>query len=250
MESKIKTEVHTHTIASQHAYSTVYELVERCKQLGFSLLAITDHGPGLPEDGANHWHFSCLKLLPRKIDSLYLIRGAETNIMDLEGNVDLSEEILKRLDWVIASVHLPCITPGSIEENTHAYLKVIENPYIDAIGHSGTPEFAYDIDVVLKAAKEHNKVIEINNHTFNMRKKSIENCHAIARRCAELGVKVALSTDAHSVYQLGNTEHCWNLATEVGIQESQIVNLTAESMLSYICSRRGYDRDMFESTQP
>ncbi len=249
MESKIRTEVHAHTIASHHAYSTLGELIATCKEKGITLLAITDHGPAI-SDGAHPWHFSNLKVLPHKDGSVHIVRGAEVNIIDFEGNVDLDQKILEKLEWVIASIHPPVIEPATKEDHTRAYIKLLENPAIDALGHSGFDAYRYDIDAVLETAKKYNKVIEINNHTFSIRQKSVENCFKIARRCAELGVKVVLSTDAHSVYDIGDTELCWKLAMEAGIREEQIVNLTAERFIEHLCARRGFDKARFDDTRP
>ncbi|MBE7048690.1 MAG: phosphatase [Ruminococcaceae bacterium] len=247
MKSKIKAESHTHTIASTHAFSTVHEMITFAQARGIELLAITDHGPGIP-DGAHLFHFGCMKFLPRKVGSLYVIRGAETNIMDYNGTVDLPQEILQKLDWVIASIHKYCLAPGTVADHTNTYINALKNPYVDAIAHSGYPNYAYDIDAVLETAKTYNKAIELNNHTFSDRKGSIENCKKIARRCAELGVKVILSSDAHIAYQLGHTDLCWELAMEAGIKEEQIINLNAETFLAHLCCRRGYSRDEFETT--
>ncbi|MGN1059545.1 MAG: phosphatase [Clostridia bacterium] len=249
MKSKIKTEVHTHSLVSHHAYSTIGEMLDAAEQKGIELLAVTDHGPQLP-DGAHPWHFGNLKAMPRRVGSVYVIRGAEVNIIDYNGTVDLERSVLEKLDWVIASIHNPCLVPGSAADHTNTYIKALENPLIDALGHSGTPNFSYDIDAVLETAKRLDKVIELNNHSFSVRKNSIENCKKIARRCAELGVNVILSTDAHSTYQMGDTENCWMMAMEAGIREEQIINLTAEKFLSYICRRRGLDRSCFENTNP
>ncbi|MBE7036921.1 MAG: PHP domain-containing protein, partial [Ruminococcaceae bacterium] len=77
MKSKITTEVHTHTIASSHAYSTIHEMITECARKGIELLAITDHGPALNNDGAHYWHFYNLKSIPRRVNGVYVIRGAE-----------------------------------------------------------------------------------------------------------------------------------------------------------------------------
>jgi len=249
LKSKIQTEVHTHTSVSPHAYSTVNEMVQRAEELGISLLAITNHGPATP-DGAHPWHFANLCCVPRKIGNVYVLRGAEANIIDYEGTVDIPEGVLRRLDWVIASIHAPSLVASTEEDHTRTYIRALKNPLIDMLAHSGSPIYSYDIDAVLKTAKEYDKVIELNNNTFRIRKKNVENCYKIARRCAELNVKVALSTDAHSLYELGNTELCWELAMEAGIRMEQIVNLTADRFLSYLCDRKGLDRAKFEDTKP
>lgn len=75
--------------------------------------------------------------------------------MDYDGNVDLDEDTLQRLDIVIASFHPPCIKPGNIEENTQAIINAIKNPNIDIIGHPGDPRYPIDIKAVVEAAKEY-----------------------------------------------------------------------------------------------
>lgn len=247
-KSKIKTEVHTHTMACAHAYATPHEMMVAAREKGIELLALTDHAPALP-DGVHPWHFANLKALPHKADGLYIVRGAEVNLIDLEGGLDLDEGCLATLEWAICSIHSPCLAPGTVEQHTAAYIKVLENPYIDALGHSGTPAYSYDIDAVLTAAKRLDKCIELNDQTFSVRKGSIENCKAIARRAAALGVNIVISTDAHSTYQLGHTERAWALAMECGVREEQIINLNAERFLDYLCRRRGFDRARFESTE-
>jgi len=249
LKSKINTEVHTHTSVSSHAYSTVNEMVMQAEKLGISLLAITNHGPATP-DGAHPWHFANLCCVPRKIGSVHVLRGAETNIINYNGALDIPEHVLKRLDWVIASIHAPSLVAGTEKDHTNTYIKALENPLVDMIGHSGSPTYSYDIDAVLQMAKQYDKVIEINNNTFRIRRKNVENCFRIAQRCAELDVRVAITTDAHSLYELGNTEKAWELAMEAGVREEQIVNLTAERFLEYLSARKGIDRAKFEDTQP
>ena len=261
----IKTEPHTHTMVSHHAFNTTQEMICAAEAKGIELIAFTDHGPDLHVtadllgyegrdtvfyDGAHPWHFNNLKALPRRVGSVYVIRGAETNIIDYNGTLDLPNTILKKMDWVIASIHRPCLNPGTVADHTNAYIKALENPYVDAIGHSGLSKFPYDIDAVLETAKQLDKVIELNNHSFITRPGSVENCHKIARRCAELGVKVMLSTDAHSIYELGNVEKAAAIAENAGITQEQIVNENAEKFLAHICRRRGVSRAIFENTNP
>lgn len=248
LKSKIKTEVHTHTNASFHAYSTIGEMIAMSEKKGIELLAITDHGPSQP-DSPSGWYFANFSALPRKVGTVYVVRGVEVNFLDYDGTVDMNQDMLKGLDWVIAGIHSPYLAPGSIDDITQMYIKAFENPLIDCISHSGSPQFEYDIEAVLETAKKLNKVIEINNHTMYARKSSIENCKKIARKCAEMGVNVVLSTDAHSAYEIGDTEACWVLAMEAGISEEQIINLNADRFLRYICERRGFAREIFENTK-
>lgn len=246
---KILAETHTHTNACSHAYHSVQEMVDEAARRGMELIAITDHAPAIP-DAPHEWHFVNLKALPHKIGDIYVLGGTEANIIDMEGGLDLAETTLKKLDLVITSIHSPCLAPGTVEQHTNTYLKVLQNPYVDIIGHCGSPDYSFDIDAVLEEAKRQDKIIELNSHTFAVRKASAANCFKIAKRCAELGVKVVLSTDAHSMYEIGHTEAAQKLAKEAGIKEELIMNTTAEKFLSYLCQRKGLDRAAFEHKIP
>lgn len=246
---KILAETHTHTHACSHAYNSIYEMVCEAKRRGMELIAITDHAPAIP-DAPHEWHFVNFKALPRKMEGIYVLGGAEANIIDMNGGLDLEENTLKNLDLVIASIHSPCLAPGTVEEHTNTYLEVLRNPYVDIVGHCGSPSYSFDLDTVLEEAKKQDKIIEINSHTFTVRRASAENCLKIAKRCAELKVKVVLSTDAHSMYEIGHTEAAQRVAKEAGISEDLIMNTTAEKFLSYLCARKGIDRADFEQEIP
>ena len=87
-----------------------------------------------------------------------LLLGVELNIIDFNGKVDLPTRYIKEMDIVIASLHTPCIQPGTLEENTNALIKCCENPYIHIIGHPDDGSYELDMKRVVKAAKENGKV--------------------------------------------------------------------------------------------
>lgn len=181
---KILLDTHTHTLASTHAYSTVLEMAKYASEAGMEAIAITDHAPAIP-DGAHPWHFQNLKAIPREIYGVKILYGAEVNILDLEGNIDLADEVLEKLDVVNASIHAPCYKDGDATDHTSAYLAIVNNPLVDVICHSGSPAFAYDYEKIIDLAKKNHKLIEINNHSFDVRKASIPNCRKIAEICKE-----------------------------------------------------------------
>ena len=105
-------DLHTHTLVSEHAYSTVDEMVNSAKEKGFLALAITDHGPN-SSDGAKPVHFKAMHNLPDYINGVRLLRGCEANIVDYTGKVDLSENVtyddaLSGIDGTIS------ITPSTL----------------------------------------------------------------------------------------------------------------------------------------
>ena len=97
-------DLHTHTIASTHAYSTVTEMVQAAAAKGLYALAITDHArtmPGAPRE----WYFSSLYELPLHYRGVMTLAGIEANVLDFEGHIDLEKKDGERLDWVVASIH-------------------------------------------------------------------------------------------------------------------------------------------------
>ncbi len=242
---KILTDLHCHTIASDHAYSTVLELTAAAKEHALELIALTDHAMGIG-DAPHIWHFDNLHSLPRIIGGIQLLFGAEVNIMNLDGEIDLPENTLKKLDLAIASYHSPCCKPGSIEENTQAYLNVLKNPYVDILGHCGSAAFPFEHETVLKAVRDAGKIVEINNHTWDVRKPSVPNCVEIAKLCKKLGVLVSVDSDAHFCYEVGVYPHAERLFQEIGFPEELIVNRTANSVIAYMNSRPDTGRQKIE----
>ena len=115
---KIELDVHTHTIASGHAFSTLQEMAQAAADKGLKVLGITEHSPGVP--GTCHpIYFRNLHVVPRRMYGVELLLGAEINILDGKGNLDLDEDYMKMLDIRIAGIHSLCYEYGTIEENTH-----------------------------------------------------------------------------------------------------------------------------------
>lgn len=234
---KILTDLHTHTIACSHAYSTLKENIDEARKLGMEAVAVTDHAPNMP-DAPHIWHFVNLNSLPDEIDGVRILKGAEVNILDLNGTLDMGDEYLKHLDIVVASIHIPCYKDYGAVDNTSAYMAVLENPYVDIIGHSGYSDILYDYEKVLKKAKETHKLIEINNATFGVRPKNVENCKKIAMLCKELGVGICVNSDAHSCYVIGKYDRAIDMLKEIDFPEELIMNTSYEKLREYLKPRK------------
>lgn len=230
-------DLHTHTMVSQHAYSTLSENIREAKRRGFCALGMTDHAPGMP-DGAISHHFFCLKGLPQHIDGIRLFRGAEVNIMDYEGNIDLDERVLERLDFIIASYHTECIKPGSVDENTAGLTAVIANPYVDCIGHCGNPVYPIHIPAVVSACRAHGKLVEINSNSFQVRPGSEQICREVALECMRQEVRVLVSSDAHYRDYVGEHTAALLLLESVRFPEELVVNSSKERLWDYFSGRR------------
>lgn len=163
---KIIADMHTHTVASTHAYSTIKEMAEAARDAGLEYLAITDHTPA-STDGPHVWHFHNLhKAVPRELFGVRIVYGAESSVIDYEGHLDFPDKECAALDWIIGSVHLDILQSGTLVQNTETYLGLAENPLVDVIGHCATTKFVFDYETGIKAFKEHDKLVEINESTL------------------------------------------------------------------------------------
>ena len=230
---KIIADLHTHSLASQHAYSTIAELAQAAKEKNFTAFAVTDHGPEMP-DGATSHHFFCMKgNMPDYINGLRFYKGAEVNILDYNGSIDLKPAVLEKLDFVIASYHSECIFPSSVADHTKGLIQVISNPLIDCIGHCGNPMYEINPRPVVEACKKYNKLLEINSSSFRIRPGSDRICQKVASLCAEEGVSIIVSSDAHSMWFVGEHNDALAMLKRIHFPEELILNANSKRLQEY-----------------
>lgn len=234
---KLVADLHTHTIASTHAYSTITENCLWAKNNGIELIAMTDHTEKMP-DSPYIWHFENLHILPRKINDVFVLKGAETNIIDFDGNIDLPEKTLSVLEWVIASMHNEVLKQGTVEEITENYLKAMKNPHIDMIGHPTTAYFQCDFERLVKGAVENNKILEINESSINVKKGSRENSYELLKMCKKYNALVAVNTDSHFCQLVGKTTSASEILKECDFPEELVVNSSMERLCNWIYNKR------------
>jgi len=220
-------DTHIHSIASGHARSTIAECARAAVAAGIQLIAITDHAPGMP-DTALLSHFANLHVLPRDMFGVTLLRGVELNIIDYNGCVDMSDGQIRGLDVRIASLHPPCITPGTVVQHTAAITGAMRNPLIQVIGHLGDPLYPFDLDAVLDVAAETGTVIEINN--LSLDPNSPARCggeatvRTIATGCLQRGLPVIMGSDAHVHTSVGVHHYAQALLEELGFPDELVLN--------------------------
>lgn len=228
-------DLHCHTIASGHAYSTLKENIDEAKLKGLKYVGVSDHAPNMP--GSTHpFYFGNLGVIKEEINGVKVLKGIEANIMDFDGNIDTPSDVVGKLDYVIASFHPPCINPGNIHENTKAILNVMENKEVKIIGHLDDSRYPVDYEKVVVKAKETNTLLEINNsslRTNSFRVGAIENAKVLLNLCKKHDVKVILGSDAHIYYQVGNFENCTKILEEVNFPGNLVVNFNEEYIKEY-----------------
>lgn len=232
---KIIADTHTHTLASTHAYSTLTEMVHAAAAAGLSAIAVTDHGISMP-GAPGQWYFKNMQVLPRVMDGVLLLRGIEANVMDYAGTLDIVEDDLETLEWVVASIHdnLMDSAAATVERCTEAWLQVAKNPKVNVIGHSGSPRYAYDYETVIPEFGRMGKLVELNENSFRVRKGSIPNCIAIAKCCKKHGVPMVVNSDAHFHTLLGHYENSLAVLEEIGFPEELVVNSSMTRFQAYL----------------
>lgn len=229
-------DVHTHTLASGHAYNTIYEMAQEAAAREITLLGITEHAPKMP--GSCHtMYFMNLKVLKREMFGIRMLFGAELNVLDAQGSVDLPDSVLSSLDIAVASIHLPCYKKGTKEQNTLAYINAMKNPHINIIGHPDDDRLGFDYEMLVPAAKEHHVLLEVNNSSLapgGYRVGAWQNYRAMLALCRQLEVPVIMSSDAHTASDVGNHEYAKKLLKEAEFPERLIANYSEKLFLDYV----------------
>lgn len=229
-------DLHVHTLASGHAYSTAAEIIDVAAQKGLQAVALTDHGPAMP-GGPHRYHFGNLFVIPEREKGVEILRGIEANIVDSDGTLDLPEGYLKMLDIVWAGLHIPCLQPSTRSINTETLLRVLENPCVDGIVHPGNPDFAIDEEAVVQAARGKNKLLEINNSSFIIRRGSKTRCSEIARLVKQYDGTVVISSDAHIARDVGRFDKGEQLVLEAQLEPRHVINTSLEKIKDFLKMR-------------
>lgn len=229
-------DVHTHTVASGHAFSTLQEMVSAASEKGLRLLGITEHAPSIPGT-CPLIYFRNLHVVPRQMYGVELLLGAELNIIDYKGSIDLEENYLRMLDIRIAGIHSLCYTPGTMEENTEAMIGAIRNPYIHIISHPGDGTADVNLEAVVQASKSYHTLLEINNSSLNPVRNKVKaraNNLEILRLCKRYEVPVILGSDAHISFDIARYDHIQALLQETEFPERLLLNDKVEAFREFL----------------
>lgn len=234
---RFEADTHAHTLASGHAYNTIREMAEAGAEKGLKALALTEHAPEMPGT-CQLFYFQNIDVVPRQMSGIQMLFGAELNIMDPDGTVDLPERVCKGLDIVIASIHPPCYgLEHTREENTRAYIEVMKKPYINIIGHPDDGRFPVDYEAVVKAAKETGTLLELNNSSLrpqSYRQGARENTKILLEFCKQYQVPVTTGSDAHVDVDAGNFKNVIEILKECDFPEELVLTTDFEKLKPYL----------------
>jgi DNA polymerase (family X) len=211
-------ELHCHSTWSTDARGTLEEMARTAKSRGYRFLCITDHSHYL-RGGRLEAQWKEIDEINARVKGFKVLRGIEVNIR-ADGSLDVDDNTLAQLDWVVASLHT------SFDKNpTERVLGVMDNPHVDCIGHLTGRRLlkrdgaAVDVERVVKRAVETGTALEINSQPDRL---DMRDTHA--RLAGEAGVKIPITTDAHSVGALGYAE--------LGVAQARRAWLTKEQILN------------------
>lgn len=233
-------DMHTHSIASGHGTScTISDMAKAASKKGLKLLGITDHGPATLCAGTPSY-FRSLAFSPKKRFGVELFFGAELNILDAKGRLDLEDGLLERLDYAIASMHAQNYCPGTCEENTAAFLNAMRHPSVKILGHCDNPQYPVDYDALMKGAKENGVIPEINEASLapygyrgDTRKNSLEILHC----CVRYQVPLLLSSDSHGAEHIGDFTFSSTFVHNAMFPESLILNNQLPALKVFLQTR-------------
>lgn len=253
-------DIHTHTVAGGHGTTdTIADLAKAAYAKGMTVLGISDHGPATP-GSCKESYFRSLSSAPGIRAGISVLYGAEANILNEQGQLDLSDEVLSGLDFCIASIHpqsfrSPAYHRGSFWNrrpvaedtqaarlyNTQAYIRAMENPYVTVIGHPDDQHYPIDCEQLAEAAALHQVIIEVNEASLmpgGYRGEARETMTAILTHCRRHNLPILLSSDSHGAAGVGEAPHCEALIAETGYPRELILNYMEPETVRSILRRR------------
>lgn len=222
----IKSELHAHTTASDGRLSIV-ELAQAAKARGFHTITVTDHSRSSAQAGGLTverllQHIDAIRAARDSVPGITILAGSEVDIL-ADGSLDYPDEILAKLDVVVASPHT-ALSQDPVTA-TARLLKAIQHPLVHILGHptgrliNRRPGLEPDMAALISAAKEHHTALEINAHWMRL---DLRDTHA--RAAIEAGALLAIDCDVHEIGDYDNLKYGVLTARRAGATASSIIN--------------------------
>jgi len=221
----LRGDLHMHTRHSDGANS-IEEMAKKAIELGYEYICITDHSKRMKiVNGLNESEilkqFEEIDELNEKLD-IIILKGCEVDILQ-NGELDFSDEILEKCDVVCAAVHYKFDLPKA--EQTRRIIKALSNPYVTILSHptcriiNKREGIEFDVDEVFSAAKEYGVVLEVNSQPDRLDLNDV-----LIKKAIDMGIKLSINSDAHSVKQLEFVKYGVNQARRGWAQKENVIN--------------------------
>jgi DNA polymerase (family 10) len=222
----IRGDLHVHTKASD-GKSSLREMVEAARARGYQYVAVTDHtkhatvARGLDEKRLAK-QIDEIEKLSEDFDDIRILKSSEVDIL-ADGKLDLSDSMLQRLDFVVAAVHYKFEL--NAREQTERMLRAMDNKYLSILAHptgrllGERPAYPLDIERVIEGAKERGVALELNAHPARL---DLDEVHC--KLAKDMGVKLVISTDAHSTFGLDTMRFGIGQARRAWLERKDVLN--------------------------
>ena len=229
----IKGDLHVHSNYSDGYYS-IRDMAEKAKEMGYEYLSICDHSKAAYyANGVNEERLLAqmkeIDELNKMMDGFKILKGSEVDILS-DGSLDFSDDILKQLDIVVASIH-----SAFKQSPTDRILKTIENPYVDIIAHPTgrliniREGYEIDLNQIFEKAAQTGTAIELNSHPDRLDLSDLN-----AKKAADMGVIIAIDTDSHRIEHLPNMKYGIGTARRAWLSKDNVLNcLSYEKILNW-----------------
>jgi DNA polymerase (family 10) len=244
-QEDIRGDLQMHTTASD-GKNSIEEMAEAARRLGYEYIALTDHSKavtvanGLDEKRVLA-QIKKIREAQKRFKDIRLLAGIEVDILK-DGRLDLDDDVLAQLDVVVCSVHSYMNLDRAAM--TDRLLAAIENPYTQIIAHPTgrlllrRDPFAFDMEAVLDAARKHGVAMECNSYPDRL---DLKETHL--RMARERGVKIVISTDAHTTAHLSYMKYGVKMARRGWLEKKDVLNtLPAEKLLAALRPKPGSAR--------
>jgi DNA polymerase (family 10) len=224
--SDIRGDLQMHTTASD-GKDSIEKMAEKAKELGYKYVAITDHSKAVRVAGGMDEkelakHLKAIEKANAKVGGIEILKGVEVDIL-ADGSLDLEDWVLAECDVVLASIHSRFSMPE--EEMTERIIKGISNQNVNILGHPTgrlileRPAYQVNLKRVFEAAREVGVVMEINAHPDRLDLNDVN-----ARMAKDMGLKIAINTDAHAATQLELMRFGVYTARRAWLEKKDVIN--------------------------
>jgi putative hydrolase len=228
-------DIHTHTVASGHAYGTVREMAAAAAARKLELLGISEHGPGIPGT-CDPIYFRNLNVIPRRLYGVDMLFGCEINVLN-DGTLSLGQAEIDLLDYGICGIHCLCYQDEGREKNTDHLISCMKNEKVYFVSHPDDDHTPLNYERLTAAAKEYHVALEVNNSSLlkqQARLNCVANYREMLKRCIEMKVPVIVSSDAHDPSYVGRFDEAVQLLNEAGFPRELILNESTDSLRKFI----------------
>ena len=239
-EKDIRGDLHVHTTASD-GRNTLREMAKAAKAMGYRYLAISDHSKGETvahglDEKRLRKELEAIDRLNDELKGIRLLKSSEVDILP-DGSLDFPDNVLKELDLVVAAVHSKFDLSEAAQ--TERIIRAMDNPNLTILAHptgrliGERRPYALNVEKLVEAAKERGCYLELNAHPMRLDLNDVQ-----CRMAKELGVKVAISTDAHSTGDLGFMRFGIDQAQRGWLEPEDVLNTRSWKDLAKLLKRR------------